>query len=719
MQEYFFLHWFYLLKDKYMKFTLQRQMIISSVFFFLLIIAVMFFLFSVTLHKTQNETKVLAVTSKVSEKSESLMNSMKREIVLAQKLADSPLIKRYFDDPENTDLEKLAMEELESYKNIFTGNTVFWVSDRDKRFYSDMEFVYVIDPDNPDDYWYKMTVFETDTYNLNINYNSELDAIMLWVNVPVFRGSTPIGMVGTGVNLSNFISVLFANENSNVETVFFNKKGEITGNKDFTLITEKALLFEQYPEYKESVSQILDTKKNLSEPYQFSISDDNCDSQAAIQMINEIGWYVIAVARNDARVEFSQMSFIFLIMGILMITVFVVLNMIVKFRVINRLKPVCKTLHQVSLGDLSSDAGITSSDELGELNNYIRHLNTGLGSMIRNIGEQVFFVEKLETDLQKMMEDTKSATERIAENIRNAGKDADGQKKIIMDNSSAIEEMSKSIGNFSTLLDMQAKSIQSSSESIGEVINQIGYVSDANTNSRSVIRSLSEVSKNGILNLENVSKIAGGISEKSGMLMETNTIMANIAQQTNLLSMNAAIEAAHAGDSGRGFSVVAEEIRKLADQSATQSKEVAATIKQINLDIEEMVEASASTSSSFLKIEEEIERVNESYLNVEERMELLTKTGSDVSAGISQLKELARQVNEGSDEMNTENSYMLNSLRSFREGSESITSSVTNIAQNVGKIEEYINDISGKSMKNMEQIDRIKSTIERFKLAEN
>lgn len=700
-----------------MKSTLQRQMIVISFLFFVIIMIGVSFMFSHTLKNAQMEKQKIAVENKVMEKKKALLNSVDREIVLAMKLADSPLLKHYFLDPDNEELGRIAFEELDSYQKAFSDGIIFWASDQDKRFYYNMDYSYTIDPSNPNDYWYQMTLYETEKYNLNINYNTELDAIFLWVNAPVFLEGNPIGMTGTGVNLSNFISMFFDEKDNDIETVFFNENGEITGHENIELVSHKASIYEYYPILEKDLQELLSGEEDLSKPFLLNLRNESLKRQVAIEEIEEIGWYVLALSNEGAKVDLLELRFFFLVLILIVLSVFVVLNLIVRFRVINRLRPIQKVLHRVSLGDLTGDAGIRNNDELGELNEYIKQINTGLSSMIIGIGEQVVDIERLEEDLQQKVQETTESVKDIALNIRDAGTDADKQEQTIIDNSAAIEEMSQSIENLSSILEEQSKSIEESFGSIEAVIKQIGYVSDANRDSKEVFASLEMVSKDGMENLQNVSTIANGVAEKSTMLMETNSIIANIAQQTNLLSMNAAIEAAHAGEAGKGFSVVAEEIRKLADQSASQSKEVASTVKGIKNDIEAMVEASESTSRSFSKIDEEIERVGSSFLNVEGKMTILTEDGHHVSSNLAQLKELTGQVQGGSAEMNDENRYMLDSLQSFKSASENIAQSVTKIAQSVGSIEGYMEDISRKSGKNVEQVNRIKTMMKDFKLS--
>src|SRR6056297_1130431 len=207
--------------------TIHRHHILSSLVSLIVVTALVVAVFFIV--RTQNEeTRARQRTVAVAkEKKTSLSRAIEREIFLSEVAAKSPLVKQFFLDPDNGNLEKIFLAEMEAYRSTFQDNIIFWVSDRDKAFHYNGEFSYVVDPEDPEDYWYEMTLYETEKYNLNINYNSELDAINLWINAPVFMDGDPLGMLGTGVNLTTYVEQFFHDESDLVETVFFNEKGEI------------------------------------------------------------------------------------------------------------------------------------------------------------------------------------------------------------------------------------------------------------------------------------------------------------------------------------------------------------------------------------------------------------------------------------------------------------------------------------------------------------
>ena len=182
----------------------------------------------------------------------SLEASVNREISIVLEMAISPVITEHFLHPEDEDLKRIAFDEIARFTRSLMSNSSFWVSDADKHFYlgevkgADKEFrmddenQYVINPDDPETYWYKMTMYETEVYNFNINYNPDLQVTNFWINAPVFDSKgNPIGILGTGINLTEFVDTIYRNYKGEASLYFFNSTGEITGASDMALVADK------------------------------------------------------------------------------------------------------------------------------------------------------------------------------------------------------------------------------------------------------------------------------------------------------------------------------------------------------------------------------------------------------------------------------------------------------------------------------------------------
>ena len=179
-----------------------------------------------------------------------LATSVSSELSLVVKMADTPIIRQYFMNPDDPGLKSLANIELLLYQEHFKNKIIFWVSDIDKVFYATGSEPYLMDPDNPANYWYNLTLYRTEKYNFNINYNPDIDQINLWVNVPVLvetegDAKIPVGMLGTGINLNDFSDFVvsgYKEIDKSITPYMFNKYNEITSAMDYELVHNKVHL---------------------------------------------------------------------------------------------------------------------------------------------------------------------------------------------------------------------------------------------------------------------------------------------------------------------------------------------------------------------------------------------------------------------------------------------------------------------------------------------
>jgi len=236
---------------KSLKMFINKTFLVFSCIFFLIIALFTIATYTISAHKInlsfiEQQLSIASETMRLR-----LATTVNSELALVLKMADTPVIRQYFMNPSDPLLKSQADIELKLYQKHFNNKVVFWVSDVDKIFYTTGNEPYVVNPDDPESYWYNLTLYETEKFNFNINYNPDLDQINLWVNVPVFveedTGKKPIGMLGTGINLtdfSNFVASSYREFDKNITPYMFNKYNEITSAVDYKLVENKVCLDE-------------------------------------------------------------------------------------------------------------------------------------------------------------------------------------------------------------------------------------------------------------------------------------------------------------------------------------------------------------------------------------------------------------------------------------------------------------------------------------------
>jgi len=227
--------------------SIKRIIVVFSVLLFSLILIGGSAVFLVFMRQTVRATIGYELSQTIEIERFKLESSVNAEIAIAMKMAGSPLIQEYFANPDDPELSRLAFTEIAAYRAAFSSKSAFWVNDTDRLFYSDDNAPFFVDADNPDNYWYRMTLNETAVYNFNINYNPDLQVTNLWINAPVFdRNRKLIGIIGTGINLSTFIDAIYKSYSGSVELYFFNAAGEITGSRDLRLVIDKVTINGQF-----------------------------------------------------------------------------------------------------------------------------------------------------------------------------------------------------------------------------------------------------------------------------------------------------------------------------------------------------------------------------------------------------------------------------------------------------------------------------------------
>ncbi|WP_407429479.1 methyl-accepting chemotaxis protein [Treponema sp.] len=261
----------------------------------------------------------------VNQKAIMMEGFLKPEIALAEKLASSPTVIRFFKNPKDKNERKRAMEEFKSFNDAFSSHSIFWANDVDKEFWNAMKYSYTVDPANPSDYWYNMTLYETDVYNFNINYNPEINMTCLWLNGVVRdENKKPIGMTGTGIELDNFINKCYETLGNDFTMYFFNKDMEITAALNQQLLVDKVHIDSLYSQITDFNELILNSKDSATEGgiYNFKAGPEEL---GVIRYLPSYGWYVFVTGplRAGKQKGISSLAVIIIIIQ-LVFSIFVI-----------------------------------------------------------------------------------------------------------------------------------------------------------------------------------------------------------------------------------------------------------------------------------------------------------------------------------------------------------------------------------------------------------
>ncbi|NCN06169.1 MAG: HAMP domain-containing protein [Spirochaetales bacterium] len=367
-------------------------------------------------------------------------------------------------------------------------------------------------------------------------------------------------------------------------------------------------------------------------------------------------------------------------------------------------------------GDLTQALEISSRDEVGELATHFNSFVANLNTIIRSTREAILILDEAGVGLASSMETTGSSLTQIQRSLTKVQKVAEGQNMSVNSVSSTVEQITGNIGSLDTLIQRQGSSLAESSSAIEEMVANIQSVTKNLESNRTSFLELNSVSEKGYTQLLGVTTTIGSIARQSEGLEEANTIINAIASQTNLLAMNAAIEAAHAGDAGKGFAVVADEIRKLAENAAEQSQTIGTTLNSLKESIDSVVRDSRESSSSFEAIRKSVQQVLQLQHAIRTAMEE-QKTGSVmVLAAIEELNRITREVSDGSREMSEGSRSILEEIQQLVEMSQNLSQGVGEMTEESRRINDTMSGAQRLTKQNEEGILQVKEQTGRFKV---
>lgn len=365
----------------------------------------------------------------------------------------------------------------------------------------------------------------------------------------------------------------------------------------------------------------------------------------------------------------------------------VFISLLIGRTIVVRIKKLESGVQRMSEGDISQLVDIKGTDEISKLGIYINQLNYSLREALHNMKDASGKNLTAKDEFQGLMEETSTSAVEISANTNSIIKQIDGLTSEVDFNLESTSEIESSLNSLNEEIQDQTSMVEESTSAVTEMLaslNNLKKQSDINVSSSN---SLVEYSKSGGLNLTrtigNISSIEDLVSDVHEILRMINAI----AAQTNLLAMNAAIEAAHAGDAGKGFSVVSSEIRKLAEAASANSKKIAQILKNITNAIMEASSSGKTTSESFIQIDEFIDNVTNSFSEFSSNMNELVSGGNEILKAMNSLSSISQTVSN-----NSKNIFVNTSK--VRDASQRISNVTANVSGAIKEISSGVHDIS-------------------------
>lgn len=385
---------------------------------------------------------------------------------------------------------------------------------------------------------------------------------------------------------------------------------------------------------------------------------------------------------------------------------------------IKPLKSLDVNIKQIASGeaDLTKRLPVHGRDEIASVTQSFNMFMEKLQKIMTEVKNSKVNLQDAGINLKGGIEENSVSVDSIMDSLRKVNSDIENQRGSVQNTAGAVNEIAANINSLESMISSQSAGISEASAAIEEMISNISSVNSSVEKMATSFEQLEEKAKNGNIKQAEMSERIQSIAQQSGMLQTANKAISDIASQTNLLSMNAAIEAAHAGEAGKGFSVVAEEIRKLAETSAVQSKTIGKQLKEINNSIAAVVGSSEETRATFDTVANSIHETDEIVHLIKRAMQEQNEGSLQIVSTLKNMSNSSGEVRNASIEMASGNKAILASVNDLEGMTREIQTSMENVRTSARKIHETgttLNDIS-ENMNNA--IVSIGSEIDNFQV---
>lgn len=417
--------------------------------------------------------------------------------------------------------------------------------------------------------------------------------------------------------------------------------------------------------------------------------------------------------------EKQQVGKVYLYMLITLVIIFV-FSIISSFFFATRFsKPIENTvgvLQKMTEGNLSVKINETGKDrtEIGKMQNNVNAFASEMRNMICATKENIFSLNQVAEKLNKNSEDISCEIAQISNNSVELTSQAKLQHNSVSETVSSIDQMNSIVEELSNQISEQNDALSQSSAAVEEMISNISSITENVDKFGNSFKNLASDSESGKTTIENVIRLVDAISEESAKLLDMNKIIESVAAQTNLLAMNAAIEAAHAGEAGKGFAVVAEEIRKLSESSTEQSHSIKKALSDVIDNIKNVTAAANNAGSMFGEIVNQISTDDALITEIRSSMEEQNVGSRQIVDALSNIKDTTSVIINHSKQMNGQIENVAIQAQSLEGATNNLQTKIEEIAKSTEVINEHTEEFKKMANENREFGEKLSEQTEKY-----